>query len=168
MSNETFNITNGLLAEFDGEIRTTRKALERLPQDKLLWKPHQKSMTAGQLALHIAELPSGVLSMGIKNSSEVPDLSHPTQPESVTQVLSALNSSESQVRDLLPTISDRAMHEDIRITKDGVDVMVLPRVAFLRLIMLNHWYHHRGQFSVYLRLLGCSVPSAYGPTADEL
>lgn len=167
MNNSTFRITTGFLAEIDGEFPTTRKFLERLSQKDLLWKPHEKSMTAGQLALHIAQLPELLIAMGIKNSAEVPDLSNREQPSSVTQILSALSSSEQKVREVLPSITDESMHESVRLTKDGKDLAVLPRVAFLRTVMLNHWYHHRGQFGVYLRLLGCFVPSSYGPSGDE-
>jgi uncharacterized damage-inducible protein DinB len=167
MSNETYNIATGFLGEFNGEITTTRKFLQRVSTETLSWKPNVKSMSMGQLAIHIAQVPNSVITMALKDSAEIPDLSHFEEAGSTVQILDALNLSETNVRELLTTISDKRMHEEMHLTKDGITIMTLSRVGFLRLAMLNHWYHHRGQLSVYFRLLGQSVPSAYGPTADE-
>lgn len=167
MSNDTYKIATGFMAELDAELPITRAFLERLPDSKLLWKPHEKSMTAGQLAIHIARVPGAILGMGMQDSAEVPDLSNREQPTSTAAILTALDESINHVKKGLITISDQRMHENIRITKDGKELMVAPRVGFLRRVMLNHLYHHRGQFGVYLRLLGCSVPASYGPSGDE-
>jgi uncharacterized damage-inducible protein DinB len=161
-------IAAGLLAEFGQELATTRRFLERVPGDKLRWRPHAKSMSAGQLALHIAQVPRGVLGMALTDEAAPPDMSR-TRPEasSVREVLDALEQSAAFVRETLPALDNSRMLATFAIVKDGKTLMSLPRVAFLRSIMLNHWYHHRGQLGVYLRLMGVSVPASYGPSGDE-
>ena len=161
--------TEMLLAEFEQEARTTRKFLERLPADKLDWKPHVKSMSAGQLALHIAGTPGQVVRMAEADEIPAPDFGRPNpQPTSLQEVLGALDQSIATVRQVLPTFTDERLQAMWRVKKDGKELLSMPRVAVLRSIMLNHWYHHRGQFGVYLRLLGAKVPSSYGPSGDEL
>jgi uncharacterized damage-inducible protein DinB len=158
-----------LLAEFEQEARTTRKFLERLPADKLTWKPHVKSMSAGQLALHIPGTPGRVIQMAKEDEVPMPDFSRPNpQPESTEQVLKVLDESIATVKQVLPTLSDERMQAIWRVKREGKELMAIPRAAMLRNILLNHWYHHRGQFGVYLRLLGAKVPSSYGPSGDEL
>jgi uncharacterized damage-inducible protein DinB len=165
MSNQ---IAQAFLSEFDHELATTRKFLERVPEDKLAWRPHEKSMTAGQLALHVAQMPMGVLQMSLKDQDAVPDFSRGRQqPESLKEILDALDESKDSVHKTLPTIDDARMSQIFTVTRDAKPVMALPRVVFLRMIMLNHWYHHRGQLGVYLRLLGAKVPASYGPSGDE-
>jgi uncharacterized damage-inducible protein DinB len=164
----TCEIAQALLSEFERELGTTRKFLERVPEERLTWRPHEKSMTAGQLALHIATVPSGVLELALPDESSPPDFSAGMpQPATVREVLDALDQSAAQVRQTLPTIDDCRMRETFKVVKDGRTLLSMPRADFLRSIMLNHWYHHRGQFGVYLRLLGSAVPSSYGPSGDE-
>ncbi len=164
----TPSIGNGLLAEFESELATTRRFLERVPADRLEWRPHEKSMTAGQLALHIAQVPSGVLELSMPDEAAPPDFSAGRErPRTVRDVLDALDETAAFVRRTLPSISDERMRATFMISVRGRPVMVMPRVAFLRAIMFNHWYHHRGQLGVYLRLLGATVPASYGPSADE-
>lgn len=162
-------IAETFLGEFEQEAQTTRKFLERLPQDRLSWRPHEKSMTAGELALHIARTPEGVLTMAQLDEVPVPDFgAGRPQPQSIEEVLQALDQSVAYVRRELPRIDDARMQAPWKATLNGRTVMEIPRAAFIRSIMLNHWYHHRGQFGVYLRLLGANVPSSYGPSGDEL
>ena len=162
-------IAEALLAEFEHEAQTTRRFLERLPEDKLTWKPHEKSMSAGQLALHIAGTPVPVLEMAQEDEVPAPDFSQPNpQPKTVGEILEVLDQSIAKAREILPTFSDERMHSIWKVKKDGKELMSMPRVAFLRSILLNHWYHHRGQFGVYLRLVGAKVPSSYGPSGDEM
>ena len=162
-------IATSLLAEFEQELGATRKFLERVPEDRLTWRPHEKSMTAGQLALHIAQSPEGVLRMSQADEAAPPDFSSGRQqPGTLREVLEALDHCAAYLRQTLPTIDDNRMRESFRVVQGGRTLMSLPRVAFLRSIMLNHWYHHRGQLGVYLRLLGATVPSSYGPSGDEL
>ena len=160
------SIAQELLAEFEAQAPVTRTFLERLPEDRLTWKPHPKSMTAGQLAYHLAFVPGGVI-RGAQNSQvPPPEFRHP-QPDSVRQVLQVFDESVATVRDVLPGFDDAAMHQIWRIVDGDRELLALPRQAFLRHIMLNHWYQHRGQFSVYLRMLNVAVPVSWGPTADE-
>lgn len=160
------SIANELLAEFEAQAPVTRRFLERLPEDKLMWKPHAKSMTAGQLAYHLALVPGGVVRGAQKSIVPPPDFKFP-QPDSLKQVLEAFEESMATVRDVLPGFDDAAMHATWRIVDGDHELLAIPRQAFLRNIMLNHWYQHRGQFCVYLRMLDVAVPSSWGPSADE-
>jgi uncharacterized damage-inducible protein DinB len=163
------SIADSLLAEFNQECETTRRFLERLPKDKLSWRPHPKSMSAGQLALHIAASPGNVIKMAVEDTIPMPDFSKPQpEPKSVQEVLDALDDAIATVKDTLPTIDDAQMFETWTVKNGDDEVMAMPRIGVLRSIMLNHLYHHRGQFGVYLRLLGAKVPSSYGPSGDEL
>ena len=162
-------IATSLLAEFEQELATTRKFLERVPEERLTWRPHEKSMTAGQLALHIAQTPAGVLRLSTPDEAAPPEFTAGRpQPATLREVFDALDQSAQFLRQTLPTISDDRMHATFRVVQGGRTLMALPRAAFLRRIMLNHWYHHRGQLGVYLRLLGAAVPSSYGPSGDEM
>ena len=159
-------IAQSLLAEFEVQAPVTRKFLERLPNDKLTWKPHARSMTAGQLAYHLAFVPGGVVRAGQKDQIPPPDFQFP-QPATKQDVLDAFDQSVATVREVLPGIDDAAMNATWRIVAGDQEIAAMPRIAFLRNIMLNHWYQHRGQFCVYLRLLDVAVPSSWGPSADE-
>lgn len=162
-------MAQAFLAEFEQEAATTRRFLEQLGDDHLNWKPHDKSMTAGQLALHIAASPGQVAEMALEDEHEMPDFSKESpQPGSAAEVLAAHDQSVATVKRVLPGIDDQSMQGDWRVTKDGQEVMAMPRVGVIRSVLLNHLYHHRGQFGVYLRLLGATVPSAYGPSGDEM
>jgi uncharacterized damage-inducible protein DinB len=163
----TLSIAATLLDEFEREIVTTRRFLERVPPDRLDWRPHEKSMSAGELALHVASIPAGVLEMALRDSFTPPDFAHRERPDSVGAVLGALDRGADYVRRTLPGIDDGQMRDPVSVVAGGRTLMSLPRGAFLRAIMLNHWYHHRGQLGVYLRLLGAAVPSSYGPSGDE-
>ena len=155
------------LNELETELPTTRKFLERLPEDKLTWKPHEKSKTAGNLALHIAMIPGLLAKVVVEDEWSGPGGGTP-EPTSVKQVLDALEESAKTARQVLPTFDDTKMAGNWRFMNDGQELLAMPRAAVLRAIMLNHWYHHRGQFGVYLRLMGCQVPSSYGPSGDEV
>jgi uncharacterized damage-inducible protein DinB len=159
-------IAESLLAEFEAQAAVTWKFLERLPNDKLTWKPHARSLTAGQLAYHLAVVPGGVVRGAQKSQIPPPDFQFP-QPATVREVLDAFDQSVATVREVLPGFDDAAMNATWRIVAGDQEIAAMPRVAFLRNIMLNHWYQHRGQFCVYLRLLDVPVPSSWGPSADE-
>jgi uncharacterized damage-inducible protein DinB len=159
-------IAQSLLAEFEAQAPVTRKFLERLPHNKLTWQPHSRSMTAGQLAYHLAVVPGGVVRAAHKDQIAPPDFQFP-QPATLQEVLEAFDQSIATVREVLPGIDDAAMNATWRIVAGDQEIAAMPRVAFLRNIMLNHWYQHRGQFCVYLRLLDVPVPSSWGPSADE-
>lgn len=160
------SIAEQLLAEFESQAPVTRKFLERLPEDKLTWKPHQRSMTAGQLAYHLALVPGGVCRGSQQDEIQVPEFKHP-QPSSKKEILDTLDQSIATVREVLGSYDDAIINATWRIKAGTKEVVAMPRVAFLRNIMLNHWYQHRGQFCVYLRMLDVPVPSSWGPSADE-
>ncbi len=162
------SIAEFLLAEFEAQAPITREYLARLPEDKLTWKPHEKSMTAGQLALHLATVPGGIARAAQGESMSPPNVPSYPQPASRDEVLKAFEESVATVKSLLPAMNDAMMNSTWRLVIDGKEVMAIPREQFLRNIMLNHWYQHRGQFSVYLRLLGAPVPASWGPSADEM
>jgi uncharacterized damage-inducible protein DinB len=161
------SIADTLLAELEQEAATTRRVLERVPQAHLSWKPHPKSMSLGQLALHIATVPGNVAELAAMDTVPVPPQF--VQPEAGTaaELLPALTASVAKARAHLGSFDDAAMAATWRLMNGGHEVMTMPRAAIVRAIMLNHWYHHRGQLLVYLRLLDLPVPSVYGPTADE-
>ena len=160
-------IAESLPAEFEAQAPLTRRFLERLPENKLTWKPHPKSLTAGQLAYHLADTPGGVLRLALASTTKAEGPSFP-QPASLDEVLAKFDESVSAVREILPTLDDAAMAGIWRLEVGGREVMAVPRANFLREIMFNHWYQHRGQFGVYLRLLDQPVPATWGPSADEM
>jgi len=158
---------DGMLAELEQEADTTRRVLERIPQAHLSWKPHPKSMSLGQLALHVATVPGMVAEIAAMDT--IPEPPSFVQPEAATaaELVPSLLDSVAKAKRTLGGFDDARMGAIWRLQSGGRDLMAMPRAAFVRAIMLNHWYHHRGQLLVYLRLLNQSVPSVYGPTADE-
>ncbi len=162
----THSIAQTLLDEFEVQAPITRRFLQRLPADKLTWRPHEKSMTAGQLAFHLASVPGRVVQAIKESSAQAPDFIHP-QPESHQAILDEFEISITTVRDALSRYDDHAMNATWRLLAGTTELLAVPRHAFLRDVMLNHWYQHRGQFSVYLRILGVPVPASWGPSADE-
>lgn len=161
------SISQGMLEEFERELVATRKFLERVPDGKLSWRPHAKSMSVGQLGLHIAETPGMSLRMVLPDRGSVPDFRERQEAATAGEMLAALEASAAFVREALPTVDDARMQELFAIDLPDGSSVELPRSRFIRTITLNHWYHHRGQLGVYLRLLGVSVPASYGPSGDE-
>ena len=164
------SIAQSLLSEFEVQAPITRRFLERLPEDKLTWKPHEKSMSAGQLAYHLAFVPGGVLRLAQNNPAPAPDIANAgrfPQPASRKEILEKFEESIGAVRSLLPKFDDAAMKETWRMVAGDREVLAQPRAEFLRDVMFSHWYQHRGQFSVYLRMLNVAVPASWGPSADE-
>jgi uncharacterized damage-inducible protein DinB len=160
------SIADTLLAELEQEAHATRRVLERVPAAHLGWKPHPKSLSLGQLALHVAAVPGNVAEVLVPDSMEAPDFVHP-EAATAAELLPALDASIAKAKMHLQRMDDAAMAATWRVMKGDRELMAMPRAAFARAIMLNHWYHHRGQLLVYLRLLNVPVPSVYGPTADE-
>lgn len=159
-------IADGLIQELEQEAKTTRRVLERMPEEKLSWRPHKKSMSLGQLALHVAQTPGGVAEIAKADLPAPPNFQRP-EATSRQELLDALEASVAAARSALDDWDDAAMMETWTMSDGDNVLMSVPRVGLLRAVMLNHWYHHRGQLLVYLRLLDESVPSVYGPTADE-
>lgn len=157
---------DALVQELEQEAQTTKRVLERVPDSKLGWKPHDTSMTLGQLALHIATTPGGVAEMVQHDSVPVPEFTQPAA-SSTAELISTLEESVAKAKEVLRGFDDRTLAATWKVVDGDRELMAMPRIAVLRSIMLNHWYHHRGQLSVYLRQLGVPVPSIYGPSADE-
>ena len=160
-----------LLPEFDHEMATTRRHLERVPQDKLGWKPHEKSGTMGWLAGHIADIPEWAV-LGITQDSvdlapggvHVPQ---PAPPASREALLQAFDKNVAAARAAIAGVEDERLGQPWSLLMDGKPILTMPRLGVLRSFVMNHGIHHRAQLGVYLRLNGVPVPSTYGPSADE-
>jgi uncharacterized damage-inducible protein DinB len=161
------SIIENLLQELEQEARTTRRVLERVPADRLAWKPHDKSMSLGQLALHVATVPGNVAELVAQPVVRDPPNFVQEPARTTAELVPALNDSVARARRALGPMDDGAMSATWRMMAGERELMAMPRVALARAVMLNHWYHHRGQLLVYLRLLDVPVPSVYGPSADE-
>ena len=161
------SVMESFIGEIDMEAPATRAMLERVPADQLTWKPHEKSMTLGQLALHVAGTPGQVSEFLKLDEVPPPEFGDTPQPESIDEILSALDGSVEAAKATLGSMSDADAMETFRVVRDGEEIMAMPKVGLARAILLNHWYHHRGQLSVYLRLLDVPVPATYGASADE-
>ncbi len=156
-----------LLNEFREEAAITRRLLERLPADKLAWKPHAKSMTLGQLAWHIATVPGSLARIAQQDSFDVLNGSFvPPQPASLQEILTAYEQSVPAAEKFLSELTEEKAEANWRLMKGDRELFHQPRMNVVRSIMLNHWYHHRGQLSVYLRLLDVALPVIYGRSAD--
>jgi len=157
-----------MLNEFHRESATTRRVLDRVPADKLAWAPHPKSMTIGKLANHIAGVPAGISRIAQNDVHEIdPTAFAPQQPKDKKEILDAFEGSIKTAEQYIEGLTESTATATWRLKAGGQEILAIPRVELLRNIMLNHWYHHRGQLSVYLRLLEVPVPSIYGPSADE-
>ena len=159
-------LVDSILMEIDQEAQTTKKLLDQLPEDKLGWKPHPKSYSLGQLALHIATSPPNVAAAAVPDNFERPNLTQ-AEPKSRKEILDAFSQGLEATKATLSKMDDTKLMSTWNLTKNGKVVMSVARIGFLRAILLNHIYHHRGQLSVYLRLLDVPLPSIYGPSADE-
>ncbi|HEY0077045.1 MAG TPA: DinB family protein [Pyrinomonadaceae bacterium] len=156
-----------LTSELQYEAATTRKMLERVPQDAFDWKPHEKSMSLGQLAAHVANLHDTWLVTTL--TSEDFDLadSTPLNARTVPEILEAFDRSISRAVELLKAQTEESLHATWRLKRGGQLLFELPRWVVLRSMVVNHIIHHRGQLSVYLRLRNVPLPAMYGPSADE-
>ena len=164
-------MSQALLPEFDHETANTRKALERVPEDKFGWKPHEKSMTMGRLATHIAELYAWVpTTFEVETFDFAPPGAPPYQPKiagSRTELLETFDKNAAAARAAIAAASDAQLMVLWTLLNGGKTVFSLPRIAVLRGMVINHAIHHRGQLAVYLRLNDIPVPALYGPSADE-
>lgn len=157
-----------LLLDFDAEIKNTRRTLERIPENDSQWKPHEKSMPIGRLALHTARLPkfcSRILTTSEFNmdKEKFPDIIF----ESTAHLLSELDATSSEARANLANCSDEDLAKNWKFIFNGKAVIDAPKMVLYRTMFLNHLVHHRAQLGVYLRLLNIPVPGIYGPSADE-
>lgn len=163
-------IKDALLPEFDHEMGTTRRLLERTPESDFGWKPHDKSMTLGQLAGHIANLPhwcGAVFNFTVFDVASAGEDTRPRAPESVTTLLAEFDRRVAEARSRLAAATDPEMLAPWTFASDDHEIFTMPRASVVRSFIMNHLIHHRGQFSVYLRMRNVPLPSMYGPTADE-
>ena len=160
-------LADAFIAELEQEQHSTRRVLDRVPQSKLTWKPHAKSMSLGQLALHVATIPGNVAKLVSVDTVPEPPSFIQREAAAVAELGPALTASIAEARQIVNGFDDAAMNATWRLLFEGQELMAMPRAAMLRAIMLNHWYHHRGQLLVYLRMHDVPLPSVYGPTADE-
>ena len=157
---------DAILQELDMEAGTTRRVLERVPTEKLGWKPHPKSMSLGVLALHVAASPGVICGWAAEDETHFKGEPSPT-PASTDEILAAHDQSVKKSKEILGSLGDEGLKKMWCAKAGGNTLMTTPKAALVRAIVLNHWTHHRGQLSVYLRLLDVAVPSIYGPSADE-
>jgi uncharacterized damage-inducible protein DinB len=155
-----------LLQELEQEAHTTRRVLERVPDDRLDWKPHDKSLTLGQLAMHVATLPGAIAEISTRAFDVKTVIPRPSAT-SAAELLVVLDESLARARTLLGAMDDAALVSPWRMVTGDREVATVPRGKLLRSILLNHWYHHRGQLTVYLRQTGALIPPIYGDSADE-
>lgn len=162
------SIAEAMVGEFAHESVSTRKMLERLPEDKFSWKPHEKSMSLGRLATHIAEIPEWAQTIVNDESFDMAAVDHkPKEFSSRQEILDCFDENVESFKEILSGQSDGHLFTNWKLLQ-GEDVAVeMPRVACLRGFVLSHLIHHRGQLSVYLRENDVPLPAIYGPSADE-
>ena len=164
------SIAQALLPEFDHEAAVTRTVLERVPEAQAAWRPHAKSMTLGELAIHLASIPSwGVLTLREPSFDLSPPGAPPYTPpawQSLAQTLALFDEKIGKTRAALAAVTDLELAQPWTLKKGGVKVLTAPRGSVLRSFVLNHSVHHRAQLGLYLRMLDVPVPAMYGPTAD--
>lgn len=157
-----------MIGELQQEAVITRRVLERIPGDKLSWRPHAKSMSIGQLGLHIAAIPGRLSKLAQLDQFDVTNANfNPPEPQNTQEILATLDESVKTAQAYFESASDASAAGNWSLVRNGQPVFTVPRAGMLRSILLNHWYHHRGQMSVYLRLLEIPVPVIYGRSADE-
>jgi uncharacterized damage-inducible protein DinB len=161
-------IKDALLADFDHEMGTTRKLLERVPDDKLSWKPHAKSMSLAELATHLSRIPQWGGTILNEPFFDLAANPPPSQPENTSraEILAAFDETRKRTRGWMDK-TDAEYSSLWTLKRGGQQMFSLPRVSAFRSFILHHVIHHRGQLSVYLRLNDVPVPAIYGPSADE-
>jgi uncharacterized damage-inducible protein DinB len=161
-------IRDMVLPEFDEEMRNTRKILERLPEDKLSYKPHEKSMALGRLAAHVAELPGWAKHTLELEVLDLPPSFQPYIAKSREEVLATFDKNVAQARELMVRATDEELQKIWTLKFGGNTILSMPRFMVLRSTVINHLIHHRAQLGVYLRLNEVEIPGMYGPSADEM
>jgi len=160
-------ISHMMLPEFDQEMTNTRKILTRVPDDKTSWKPHEKSMTLGRLASHIAEMPSWAVAVLEKGDLKIEPGQQAFNAASAAERLGYFDTNVSAARELLAAATDEALSKPWSLIYADKPLFTLPKAAVPRNMCFNHMVHHRAQLGVYLRLIDIAIPGMYGPSADE-
>jgi uncharacterized damage-inducible protein DinB len=162
------SIAQSMLPEFDHEMASTRKTLERIPEDKLSWKPDPKSMSLGQLAGHIVEMTGwGTMTLQTDSLNMDPGSHKPLVLTSREQAIHEFDKNMQGLRAALSAATDEDMMKTWTLTIGGTPLFSMPKAAVMRTMIMNHIIHHRAQLTVYYRLNGVPVPALYGPSADE-
>ncbi|HEX7580695.1 MAG TPA: DinB family protein [Thermoanaerobaculia bacterium] len=156
-----------MLMEFDREASTTRKLLERMPDVRLAWKPHPKSMTLQGLSWHLATIPAWVAAGVLLDGADLATRAKVPAPDTTAAIVEGFAANCAAAKGAMNQLDDTKLLASWKLSAGGIPILEMPRAAFLRSLLLNHSVHHRGQLSVYLRLIDVPVPSIYGPTADE-
>lgn len=165
---QTNNIASALIAEMEQEAATTRKCLERVPADKFGWQPHEKSMTLGRIASHIAEMFAWTPPTMQNSELDFAKMDYkPFEPATTAELVEFLDKNVAEAIETLRGCDDAAFMENWTMRNGETVYFTMPKIAVMRSFVMNHIIHHRGQLSVYLRLNDISVPSIYGPSADE-
>jgi len=159
-------IVDPILAELDQEAEITQRLLDIIPEDKLTWKPHPKAKSLGELAMHLAGTQGMVAELSQQDVEQLPDFPPDPQPSGRAEILEAFAASLKKAKEIVGATDDARAVAEYRVEKNGQTLLTAPRISFWRSIMLNHYYHHRGQLSTYLRTLDVPLPSIYGPSAD--
>ena len=162
-------LATDLLAEFDHEMANLRRALERIPDERWDWRPHEKSMTLGALAVHLARIPGWVGGMLEADSYDMANDGRGATgaPATRDEMLALFDANRARARAAIAARDDDALHAPWALKRDGAILRTMPKSAALRGFLLDHAIHHRGQLTVYLRLLDVPVPAFYGSSADE-
>jgi uncharacterized damage-inducible protein DinB len=164
-------LSESLLPEFDQEMANTRKTLERVPEDKFGWKPHEKSMAMGGLATHLSNIPTWAVYTIDQDSLDLAPEGKPLPPaelaKSQAELLALFDANAAKARAAIAGASDADLFQPWTLMSNGNTILAMPKIAVLRSFVMNHLIHHRAQLGVYLRLNDIPVPSIYGPSADE-
>lgn len=155
------------MQELAQEAPATRRVLERVPADRLDWRPHEKSMTLGGLAMHLAQLPSGITAIMLQDRFDVSQAAPRPDAATKDEIVAAFDAGVVEARERLAAMSEADLDTPWSLVAGDDVIMTITRGALLRTILCNHSYHHRGQLTVYLRELGVPLPAIYGPSADE-
>jgi uncharacterized damage-inducible protein DinB len=158
---------DSIVEELLREAKTTRRLLERVPDEKLAWTPHAKSRPLGALAWHMAIIPQRIVRFAQQDEVDVMTVAPAPAPASAAEIVAAFDANVLEAAAILRGFDDDALGRTFTFRRGGAVILTAPKAAFLRTVLLNHSVHHRGQLSVYLRLLDVPVPSIYGPSADE-
>jgi uncharacterized damage-inducible protein DinB len=162
------SMAHAILPEFDYEMSNTRKTLERIPENKLEFKPDPKSMSLGRLAGHIAEMPGwGAMTLQTDSFDIVPGQFTPLTATSRQQLLAEFDKNIAATRAALETATDENLLKSWTLSMAGNQIFTMPKIGVIRTMVLSHVIHHRAQLTVYYRMNGVPVPALYGPSADE-
>lgn len=164
-------LTETILPEFEQEMANTRKTLDRVPDGKFDWKPHEKSFSLGGLATHLSNIPSWTTNAFAQDELDIAPPGSPPfrleEAKSRDQLLADFDKNVAAARASLESASDEKWHGSWTLLHGGRKILTQPRTQIMRSFVMNHLIHHRAQLGVYLRLLDVPVPAIYGPTADE-